>query len=151
MAFTTGEFLRGALSAWLWFLGLSTAGFGIFFLTALPIVVVYTVPISFAAAILGAAPALGLGWILRRQPSVELHAAAFTVYGFVFGVAATAVTLAVMGGVYAAGAVFWIIPVACSTIAMPLGWARGSRAARRSVPRIVHLDPDAEAEGRLAS
>jgi hypothetical protein len=152
MAFTAGEFWRGALSAWLWFLGLSTLGFLPWLFMALHIVLLYTVPWSIAGMLIGLAPAFGLGRALRRVASVPVHIVVFTVFGAALGVGMTTIALAVMGGGYGGSAVFWLVPIVASVAAVPLGWLRGSRDARRTAGgRVRHpsVDPDAAYEDSL--
>ncbi len=137
MAFTAGEFIRGALYAWLWFLLLST-------LTFVPIAgpmswiaLVYTGPWSVGALILGSPLAYGLGRLLERSPSVLLHAALFTLFGALVGIVTTAFAVSApwsgLHGSLNPGYTIFIVAVCVSAaIAVPLGWWQtATRALRR--------------------
>lgn len=136
MAFTAGEFIRGALYAWLWFLLFST-------LALVPIggmmswiALVYTGPWSVGALPLGSPLAYGLGRVLQHNPSVPLHIALFSAFGAFVGIVTTALAVfAPWSGLYGslnAGYTYMIVAVCVSaTIAVPLGWWQTARRALR--------------------
>jgi hypothetical protein len=97
MAFTAGEFFRGAMSAWLWFLVLSTLGYVPLMYSLLPILVLVTTFVSLLAAVVGSGPAYLIGRALRSVRATAVHVLVFAVYGLVLGVVATAVTPDVAG------------------------------------------------------
>ncbi|QEO15833.1 hypothetical protein FLP10_16450 [Agromyces intestinalis] len=108
MAFTFGEFTRGAFGAWGWFLLLAVPALLLYLglsgssgLGALPLALIfgwplYVLPASIAALLAGAPPAWLLGWSLRRVGSASAHVVAFGVYGTVLGIAMTWATFAVL-------------------------------------------------------
>ena len=136
MAFTMREFLRGAISAWGWFIVFSTAAHlpiaGFYFW----LVLYCTVPWSLGALLVGSLIAYGLGWSLRGIPSVPVHVAMFTLLGAVVGIATTALAVLPPGsaltGLNAEDYRFSIVVVCtASTIAVPLGWWQTARRALR--------------------
>ncbi|MFJ6651989.1 hypothetical protein ACIQLJ_04225 [Microbacterium sp. NPDC091313] len=151
MGFSPGEFLRGALLAWVWFLALSTLFFLPIFFIYFVYALLYTVPFSLAALVVGALPAYGLGIALRAVTRVPVHLAAFAVFGLLVGVATTAVAIATMGldgqgwgyGSLSAPA---LATTLAATIAVPLGWWQSARRAlrgdRSSVSEPTHSGPD---------
>lgn len=137
MAFTTGEFWRGAVYAWFWFLIISTAAHTPVLFTMTPVVLWFTIPWSAGALLVGALPAYALGRGLQTNGSFKIHATAFTVFGAVIGMATTAVALFAPWSSLAGpnAAVYWIpvaIVCAASAIAVPLGWYQTARLALRS-------------------
>ncbi|GAA3903079.1 hypothetical protein [Microbacterium invictum] len=154
MAFTQTEFLRGALSAWLWFLLLDISVYGIiFFPMGAAVAAMFAVPWSAAAVAVFAFPAWLLGRALRRRARVAVHVAAFAALGVVVGVITTATYLVVATGRLEIDSFFgsplWVVNVAASAFAMVLGWRRGARAVLRPRAPSIRRDADAAAEDAL--
>lgn len=154
MAFTRTEFLRGALSAWLWFLLLDLSVYGIiFFPTGAAVAAMFAVPWSAGAVVIFAFPAWLLGRALRRRAHVGVHVAAFAALGAVIGVITTATYLFVAAGrpeIAFFDSPFWLVNTAASAVAVALGWRRGARAVLSPGARSSRRDTDAEAEDVLA-
>lgn len=136
MAFTTWEFIRGAIVAWGGFLVLSTIAFAPFMGFYALFALFYTVPWAVGALIVGSPLAYGLGWVLQRSPSMLLHASLFTLLGAWIGVVTTAIALSpawsTMLGSSGSGLTFPVVAVCASAaIAVPLGWWLTARCALR--------------------
>lgn len=162
MAFTTGEFVRGAIAAWVSFNALfglaamalagspSWEAVGSIILVVLPISAI----VSGVAAIVLGPLALLLARGLRRHRSVGVHIAAFAGFGAFVGAAVVTVYAAFADSASFAGLVLnpasGLIVGLCA-LAVPAGWlwAFGSRqrAARRK--NGVRIDPDATYEDSL--
>jgi hypothetical protein len=135
MSFTPGEFIRGALYAWLWFLLFANAVhiplFGLWFFYVL----YYTLPWSIGALVVGSVPAYLLGTALRRRTSLRLHAGLFTLFGASVGVVTTTLAFTVpWSSLYEGAGVYSLstaLVCACATIAVPLGWWQTARRALR--------------------
>ena len=145
MAFTAGEFIRGAIYAWLWFLLFSTLAIvpigGVMSWIAL----IYTVPWSVGALILGSPLAYGLGLFLQHNPSIPSHAASFTAFAALIGIVTTSLAAFApwsgLQGSLNAGYTSLIVAVCVSaTIAVPLGWWQTARRALRHDQNAQH-DP----------
>jgi CDP-diglyceride synthetase len=157
MRFSRAEFVRGAITAWLWFLAIHQlallvpmGGYGFLALTL-------TLPWSFGALLVGSLPAYLIGRALRTEHRRWVHEVTFGVFGFVVGVLTTALAVWLTGGGLGDFAGWWWIAAVVAASACPavvLGWRFGARDARRSEsgrePR-GRLDPDAEYEDSLAS
>lgn len=137
MAFTAGEFVRGALYAWGLFLGLSTLAFVPLFLSMFWLPLYVTLPWSLGALLIGAPIAYVLGRMLLRVHSLVVHVVAFTTFGAAVGVATTALAMAaewtgLSQPSFTGYAVPMIVVCAAATAAVPLGWwLTASRALRR--------------------
>ncbi|UIN31761.1 hypothetical protein [Microbacterium binotii] len=136
MAFTFREFARGACMAWLWFLLFSTLASAAMLYSGALIALIYAVPWSLAALLIGSPLAYGLGWMLRTAASVPLHLVAFTVFGAVVGIGTTTLAFTApwsdlsgdgMNAVSVPAVAMWI----AATIAVPLGWRFTSKRALR--------------------
>lgn len=136
MAFTAREFLRGAISAWGWFIVFSTVAHiplaGYYFW----LVLFFIVPWSLGALLVGSPLAYGLGWGMRGIPSVPVHAAMFALFGAVVAITTTALAVLLpglsLGGLSVANYAFSITAVCvASAVAVPLGWWQSARRALR--------------------
>lgn len=136
MAFTFREFARGACVAWVWFLLFSTlASTAIFHWGAL-IALMYAVPWSLAALLIGSPLAYGLGRVMRSIASVPGHLVVFTAFGAVVGISTTTIAFTApwsdlsgdgMSAVSVPAVAMWI----AATVAVPLGWRFTSKRALR--------------------
>lgn len=141
MAFTTSEFVRGALSAWWMFLVVLTA-VHIWLGPIAFIVAWYAAPWSIGALVAGAPLAWALGRMLRRDPDVRVHFAAFLALGLVVGGTTTWLAIAAGVGGGATGLAFYAaLHVVAAAIAVPLGWWRVARTALRSDGATVEAAP----------
>lgn len=136
MAFTAGEFTRGALYAWLWFLLISTLAFVPFLGLASWIALIFTGPWSVGALLLGSPLAFGLGRVLQHNPSMPLHAVIFTGFGALLGISTTALAaFAPWSNLHEssdAGFILFYATVSLSaSIAVPLGWRQTAHRALR--------------------
>lgn len=151
MAFRDREFLRGAVAAWGWYL-ISMVIVSVMWLTALPYVLIFGVPVS-AVALLAWSPfAYMLGTALRRVRRVSVHLIAFSLFGAIVGAITMMLFVGFMSGFQPSS---WdgfglYAPYALTpALAVPFAWWRTARRALRSdmgeapVPRP---DPDAAAE-----
>lgn len=136
MAFTFREFARGACRAWLWFLLLSTLASTAMLHWGALVALMYAVPWSVAALLIGSPLACALGWMMRRTASVPRHLVAFTAFGAVVGIGTTTVAFAApwsdlsgdgMNAVSVPAVAMWI----AATVAVPLGWRFTSKRALR--------------------
>ncbi|GAB3155883.1 hypothetical protein GCM10027058_29030 [Microbacterium neimengense] len=125
------------MSAWLWFLLFSTLASTAMLHWGALIALMYAVPWSLAALLIGSPLAYGLGWMLRTAASMPLHLVAFTVFGAAIGVGTTTVAFAApwsdlsgdgMNAVSVPAVAMWI----AATVAVPLGWRFTSKRALRS-------------------
>lgn len=157
MAFTQTEFLRGALSAWLWFLALS-AILQVFPAGGwLPVVFLYTAPWSVLALLVGLPFAHLIGRAMRRVTAVGAHMLVFTVFGLAIGAAATFTALGV-GWVSPTMSsdlgIFVVANIACAGGAVCIGWSRTAlpalRADREGPPRRADPGPDEAFEDALS-
>ena len=97
MAFTPGQFLRGAVAALLSFTAFSGAVYAVLLGAFVPAGLMIAWPSALAATILFSPGAYGLGVALRRVGNRFAHAAVFGAYGAVVGVLTTAVSLGLLG------------------------------------------------------
>ena len=152
MAFTNGEFLRGAVTAWLLFVAFDAVAFGtLFFPSGLMLVAVVAAPVSFLALLVFAMPAWWLGRSLRRQRRVAVHLTVFAGFGLVVALLSTAAYFLMATGtvsVESASLLLWLPNVVAGVSATLLGWRRGARAVLAVTPRAS--DPDGIAEDALA-
>ncbi|WP_156401868.1 hypothetical protein [Agromyces sp. Soil535] len=151
MAFTFGEFARGALGAWGWFLLMSILGLAI-----APVISAWETGItwgyddwlddigftifmwviyggmfvlawSMGALFLGAPLAYLLGFLLRTVPGIRIHLVAFTLFGIGVGIAVAWTTP------FPSGLLPWPTTATpfllAAGIAIPLGWHRTARRA----------------------
>ncbi|MBN9177197.1 MAG: hypothetical protein J0I43_07505 [Microbacterium sp.] len=137
MAFTGREFFRGAVSAWIWAMSLTTIVWtvctgGIGIAVALPIVV----PAASAATVLFAVLAWTLGRALRRVRRVGIHLLLFALLGALVGAATTAgYSLLDAGGLTGFAPMLYVVNVSCGAVAVALGWrSAASRALGWSEP-----------------
>ena len=163
MAFTPGEFLRGALIAFFAYPLWGTLVMGALLLPAdpidvlrsLPLVLLYltaiAMPWMIGALLIGLAPAWFLGRALRRKPRKAVHIAAFALLGAVIGAATLIVALAV-GGLPPIAPEVFIAQVAAGAMTVTTGWwmtARWALQPRRRAGRRTQADRDAAVEDRL--
>ncbi|GAA4195803.1 hypothetical protein GCM10022219_21450 [Microbacterium oryzae] len=87
-AFTRGELLFGALRAVLWFLGSSTLFYALTMQAAAVFALIYSVPFSLGAAVVGTPLAALIGFALRGVRARWIHLAVFALYGLAVGFAA---------------------------------------------------------------
>jgi len=167
MAFTADEFLRGTVASWLAFNALFAVSLAVMSLitpasgwgspwAAVAMLAIYVVPISLLVSgvvtLLCCGAAWALGRRLRRTPSLLPHVIGYAVLGALIG-------LLVVGGYQLVvtqrldlGGWFALLVLACSAAALPLGWSRAVRRARRAdagLIRPARVDPDAAAEDAL--
>jgi len=143
MAFTFAEFVRGAVAAWLAYLLLATVVYLGVLQGYVVVAAMFFVPISAVALVVGSFPAYLLGWSLRRVRPLLPHLVAFGLFGAAVGYAATALFLAVHGdGV--GGALYYVVNVPVSAVAVAFGWHRAARRALR--PERPRAEPEAAAE-----
>ena len=148
MAFTVAEFVRGAVAAWVAFLVLATAAYAAVIQGYVVVATAFYVPWSLGAALVGSPAAYLLGRSLRRVRRIAVHIAAFAALGAAVGLAATIVFVAVYGHGNG-GTLYYVVNLALSVIAVPLGWYwTARRALRHPRPRV---DPDAMAEDAAAA
>jgi len=154
LAFTRSEFLRGARRAWLtvtlllvgvWIL--VTVGWGI---VAAPVILVA----SLGALVVGSPGAYLLGRALRTNPHVGRHMALFAVYGGALGAAATATTVAVLGGHDPFAVLLYVVNVPVTALGVAWAWFATARRALRAdapgkQPTAGRRDPDARDEDAL--
>lgn len=157
MAFTGGEFMRGALTAAVAYLAIVLL---VFLLSAmseatqpgmtlivLTMVLAYGLPIALLAMLVGAGPAYAIGRTLRSVRPVWIHLSVFAAYGALVA-GATVGVLALTGFPFlsAGGPLGVLLFVAPGMIAVPTGWWHAYRTAirieRRGRRRPRH-DPDA--------
>lgn len=157
LAFTRAEFLRGAGRAWLrttllliaaW--TLATGGLGL-------IGIIYIVPASIVALVIGAPGAYAIGRRLRISSRVRVHVAAFAAYGALLAVLVTIgfILTAFTPDLAALSASWWWLLVNAPVTAFGLAnaWlATAKRAvpALSVAPPIAPADSDAAAEDALA-
>ncbi len=151
MAFTRGEFLRGAMSAWLWFLGLDIAAWMLIYSPSGGVVAaMYVIPWSVVGLIVFAAPAWWLARALRHTERPSRHMAAFAVLGAVVGVVVTALFFALSGLPFdPSAAVVYLVNTAAGAAAVTLGWRRGARKVLRPDAPCEPRDADAQVEDTL--
>lgn len=155
MAFTVDEFLRGAIVAWLWFIGLSTIVWFIVSPAIALVAAVFSLPWSIGGLLAFLLPARVLGWSLRRVATVWVHVVAFAVLGVAIGPVMTIVfsSLTSSSG-YDSWSMTMIVNLLASACAVPLGWShayrRGVRNDQGRTPTRASTDPDAAAEDALA-
>lgn len=145
MAFTIREFVRGALSAWGIYLGLSTLCFGVIFpLYGFFYAPLWSVPWSAAALVVFAVPAYVLGWLLRNQPRATPHIWSFALFGALVGAVTTLAADSAMASTGFGGmrTVLLAVNVGTGALAVVLGWRRAARhllptKVRRGVRRAV--------------
>ena len=133
MDFMTEEFIRGALAAWFWFLGISTLALAPVLTLMVLVVPIYSVPWSLGALLVGSPIAYAIAKGLRNVSSVAVHMIAFGLFGAAVGIAT------MWAATWAAGplsleeclATFLSLPylvmVAAASISVLLGWRRGAR------------------------
>ncbi|MCR2814606.1 hypothetical protein [Microbacterium jiangjiandongii] len=143
MAFTTAEFVRGAMAAWIGFIAFATCGYALVLQAFVVVAAVFYLPWSVGALIVGAPAAYLLGWSLRRIRPMIVHVLAFGALGAGIGLVATALFLLVRGD-GDGGALYYLVNVALSAVCVPLGWYWTARRALR--PRVGAIDHDAVAE-----
>ncbi len=148
MAFTTAEFIRGAMAAWIGFVVLATGVYALLLQAMVVVAAAFYIPWSVGATIVGAPAAWLLGWSLRRVRPMAVHLAAFAVFGAAVGFAATAV-FALVRGDGDGGALYYLVNIVLSAVGVPLGWYWTARKALR--PRTVRPDLDAVAEDAAAA
>ena len=163
MAFTPGEFLRGALIAFFAYPLWGTLVMGalllpsdpIDVLRSLPLVLLYltaiAMPWMIGALLIGLAPAWFLGRALRRKPRKAVHIAAFALLGAVIG---TVVLLGAqtVGGLGPTLPELFISQVIAGSLTVATGWwvaARWALQPRRRTGRRTQADRDAAVEDRL--
>lgn len=133
MDFSTEEFIRGALAAWLWFLGISTLALAPMLQLMVAIVPLYSVPWSLGALVLGAPIAYVIAKGLRKVSSVAVHLVVFAVFGAGIGFATmwaaswAAEPFSIEEGFASFLSLPHLVMVASATIAVVLGWRRGAR------------------------
>lgn len=149
MAFTRGEFVRGAISAWLWAIGILIVGWTV----AIPfwglLSAIYVLPAATIALVVFAAPTWFVAHTLRRVASVAVHTVALATIGVVIGIVATTALVATGTAGYIPFGALAMSNALAAALAMVLGWRRGARAVLRSrTPEPA--DPDAAAEDATA-
>lgn len=157
LAFTKAEFLRGVLSAWLWFLGLSGLAQAFLLGPWVLLALVVTGPWSVVGVLIGAPLAYGLGHALRRVTAVPVHITLFAALGLLVGTATTAAAIAVAWGIPDSGfgdlRPFVVANVAAAGAAVGIGWTRTAfRALRDDRGRdagVRRIDSDAALEDSL--
>lgn len=157
MAFSRGEFVRGAIRAWVCFLCVDLL---VWLFVYFPFGVIYAgiaaPPASGIALVVFATPAWLLGHALRRIPQPALHHASFGAFGVAVGLTSTHVFAMVLSGSTAVDAsAIWplyLVNAAAASIAVVVGWRHGARAVlreRRGLPAVERLDPDAAQEDAI--
>lgn len=167
MAFSAGEFIRGALLAWLVFMLLAPimfmvavaiigapASVGDFLFSAVFIALMgaFTIlPWAVGALAIGSPLAFLLGRSLRRTGRISVHLLLFTAFGLLLGLVSAAVAVPVIDaadvdtGGYWEGVLavlhFVVGAVLASTIAVPLGWWITARLALRADARRNAVAP----------
>lgn len=153
MAFSHGEFLRGAVSAWLWFLGLDIAAWMFIYLPSGGVVAaIYVLGWATVGLVVFAAPAWWLGRALRRTHRIGRHLAAFAVFGAGVGVVVTALFFFTLSGrlpLDPSAAVVYVVNTTAAAAAVTLGWRRGARDVLRPDVPQERGDPDAQVEDAL--
>lgn len=118
---------------------------------ALPLfLLVFAVPISLIATVVGLLPAYLLGRVMMRVRSYRFHVLAWCAFGVVFSGAVSAVLVLILfGGAVFSGSVFLVAGFVSGAVAIPLGWARTASnalredrglAPRRCVPRRARVE-----------
>ncbi|QAY73880.1 hypothetical protein ET445_11520 [Agromyces protaetiae] len=169
MAFTFGEFVRGAFGTWGWFLLFAVGGFLIVGTVAEVastgwsggspgpalgmslVVLIYGFPVflavSLVALALGMPGAWLLAWSLRRVPRVRVQLIAFAAYGVAFGTLMTWLVAGVIARDALPVAFLWLSPfIAASAAAFALGRDRAIRRIARPAT-IAHLVGSSNADG----
>ncbi|MFE6255616.1 hypothetical protein [Agromyces sp. NPDC057865] len=149
MAFTFGEFMRGAFFAcgWFWLFSLAcfpiAAAMGWYDLATWVTATFYTavlggvivVPAAMLAALIVWSPiAYVLGWSLRRVGSFRAHLTAFAALGLVIGTTSASAVFLVFFTAQPAGAIPFAVAAA---LAVPLGWYRTARFAVRACTELA--------------
>ena len=135
-AFTTFEFITGVFWAVLWFQPMAAVVALVVGLISSPMFAFAFVigggfvglPVSVAAALVGAPFAGLLGRALKADSRDRVHVVAFTAFGVAIGLATAAVVGLVLGGSLLAGLMFAPFALPCG-VAVPLGWWKTSRSA----------------------
>lgn len=131
MAFTSWEFIRGAVTAWWLFLPI-LAVLHLFLGLGSLIVVVNALPWSLGALIVFSPAAWLLGRMLRRTARVGIHLLAFAAIGAAIGAATTGVAVAVNEYDGIDTAPLSALHITAATIAVALGWRSTARRALRT-------------------
>lgn len=150
MAFTGGEFARGAIVAWGWAMALPFLAWTVIFFPYGFVSIMFVVPTATAATVLFAVVAWWLGHALRRVRRIATHVILFALLGAAIGVASTVGFNAWDDGTMWADRPLYvfIVNAACGAAAVALGWRHTARKALR-LSRIS-VDPDAAHEDALA-
>ena len=129
MDFTAEEFIRGALAAWFWFLGISTLVLAPMLLCMVVVVPLYSVPWSLGALIVGSPIAYAIAKSLRKVSSVAVHLVVFGAFGAGIGLATmwAAGAFSIEEGFATFLSAPHVAMVASATMAVVLGWRRGAR------------------------
>ncbi|WP_394279929.1 hypothetical protein [Microbacterium sp.] len=162
MAFTMGEFLRGALIAFLGYplwgtlltaiVSVPADPAGV--LTWLPVFLLYLVgvaaPWTIGTLVVGLTPAWALGRALRRVSGKGLHVAAFALLGAALG-ALTLVVALTIGGMPPLTPELFIAHVGAGGLTVVTGWWFTARRALhpRQRARRTQADLDAAVEDRI--
>lgn len=122
--------------AWVWFLVFSTLASTAMFHWGALVALMYAVPWSLAALLIGSPLAYVLGWVMRSAASVPGHLVAFTAFGAAVGIGTTTLAFTApwsglsgdgMTAVSVPAVTMWI----AATVAVPLGWRFTSKRALR--------------------
>jgi len=153
MAFGLGEFCRGALRAWAWYLlsvAVVAAAYGSINLVVMALM--WATPISFVATLVWAPVAYAVGRVLRRVRRTSTHVIAFTAVGAVSGAVTMCLFLLAFNDLSSAdpsGLAFFAPFALTPSVVVPLAWWRTMRLALRADrdgPPAPRPDPDARAE-----
>lgn len=156
LAFTRGEFLRGAVRAWATTSALLVAAWAVVTGGAGVVSIFVVVPASLVALVAGAPGAYALGRAMRRVPHVAAHVALFAAYGALVGGAMTLLCLQAVEGFSSPPDIspLYLVNVPVSAAGVAAAWFFTARAALRKDSGMTTEsqtveDADARAEDAL--